>query len=158
MTSIQLYRTQEEWDQFNQLMSDILQIEYKHTNFEPTHIKTERISFSRIGIEPWNKGKPSPNKGKKREGFTPWNKGKSRPEFTQEHKEKLRISATGRVLSEESKKKMSVSRKGVKKSEEWKSNSLMNTQLKCVHCGKIGQSLNMKRYHFDNCKLFTDTI
>ena len=25
--------------------------------------------------------------------------------------------------------------------------------IECPHCGKLGASHNMKRYHFDNCKL-----
>lgn len=62
--------------------------------------------------------------GKANLGKTPWNKGKKIGSHT-----------------EESNKKRSESMKNVK----WKIHE-------CPHCGKIGKSNAMKRWHFDNCR------
>jgi hypothetical protein len=35
--------------------------------------------------------------------------------------------------------------------------SLNSTPIECHHCGKIGGYVNMRRYHFDNCKLIENT-
>ena len=64
-----------------------------------------------------------------------------------------------RVVSEETRKKQSSSTKGVSKSftEQHKKNLKCHTNNKttvsCPRCGKMGQLTNMKRWHFDNCKL-----
>ena len=87
---------------------------------------------------------------------------------SKDHVEK-RISATTisrkrngtYFVSEETKKKISDSTKGVSKphSEEHKTaiqNRLQSFNRRiicCPHCGKQGQHTNMKRWHFDNCKL-----
>ena len=46
--------------------------------------------------------------------------------------------------------------KGIKKTKEHKDklpfNILNKKTIKCPHCNKIGQYINMKRWHFDNCK------
>jgi menaquinone-dependent protoporphyrinogen IX oxidase len=45
---------------------------------------------------------------------------------------------------------------GKKNSEETRkkiSKSLKNKITKCPYCGLIGGGTNMKRYHFDKCKL-----
>jgi hypothetical protein len=58
--------------------------------------------------------------------------------------------------SDETKKKMSLSSKGVSKTDSHKSkmpyNILNKTTIKCPHCDKTGQYVNMKRWHFDRCK------
>lgn len=87
---------------------------------------------------------------------------------SKDHVEK-RISATTisrkrngtYIVSEETKKKISDSTKGVSKphSEEHKTaiqnrlQSFNKSIIFCPHCGKQGQHTNMKRWHFDNCKL-----
>ena len=48
----------------------------------------------------------------------------------------------GKTHSEETKQKMSLAKKGKKQSV-----------VCCPHCNKTGGITNMKRYHFDNCKL-----
>jgi hypothetical protein len=81
------------------------------------------------------------------------NLGKKRPACTEERREKIRKSATGRKHSDESKKIMSQKRKGVVKSEEHKSKLFTKLTVQCPYCDKSGQKLNMIRHHFDNCKL-----
>lgn len=56
--------------------------------------------------------------------------------------EAAKIQST-RFVSIETRQKMSRSQKNKDK-------------LKCPHCSKIGDSLNMKRWHFDNCKIITE--
>ena len=85
-------------------------------------------------------------------GKIPWNKGKKLPARSQECKIKLSNAAKGRKHTDKTKKKMSMIRSGVPKSAEHKSKLSMVVKIQCSHCGKIGQKLNMFRYHFDNCK------
>lgn len=66
-------------------------------------------------------------------------KGKKRKEFSIEWRENLSKSKKNRVISEETKKKLSQPRK--------------STKSVCPHCKIEGGGGNMKRYHFDNCKL-----
>ena len=62
----------------------------------------------------------------------------------------------GKKHTDEYKQKMSESLKGIPKTEEHKSKlpyqTLNKTTVGCPHCPKIGQYVNMKRWHFDNCK------
>lgn len=88
-------------------------------------------------------------------GFT----GKSHSEET---KIKIGISSTGRIHSEETKLKMSDWQKGVPKSEEHKNKlseaAKRRPKVICSHCYLEGDISNMKRYHFDNCKINPDKI
>lgn len=63
----------------------------------------------------------------------------------------------GKAHKMETKNKISLSNKGVPKTEEHKSKmpyqTLNKTSIQCPHCHKVGQYVNMKRWHFDNCKL-----
>jgi len=65
----------------------------------------------------------------------------------------------GKKLTDEHKKKISKSSKGVSKvfTEEHKKNlkchNNNSSKVLCPYCDKIGQLTNMKRWHFDNCKL-----
>lgn len=72
------------------------------------------------------------------------NKGKT---FSEEHRSKLLQSyrydvkpMLGKTHSETTKSKMSESQK-------------RSPRLTCPHCNKSGAPNNMRRYHFDNCKL-----
>ena len=47
----------------------------------------------------------------------------------------------GKTLSAETKKKIG------------EANSKPQKQIKCPHCNKVGGITNMKRYHYDNCKI-----
>ena len=88
------------------------------------------------------------------------NLGKKRPPFSKEHREKLSKCRLGKKASDEVKLKMSNTRKNKPKSPEHKSKLAFVKTVECPHCHKIGQLANMKKYHFDKCKLrhFTDTI
>lgn len=66
-------------------------------------------------------------------------KGKKRCQFSLEWRHNLSLSKKGRIVSKETKEKLSLPRKSVIKI--------------CPHCGLIGSGGNMKRYHFENCKL-----
>lgn len=100
--------------------------------------------------------------------------------LTDEHKEKLLLANLGSHKSDETKLKISEKAKNRKASEETKlkiSNSQKGkivseeTRRKlsiiakerkykiiiCPHCGKEGANHNMKRFHFDNCKLKKET-
>ena len=97
-------------------------------------------------------------------GKPAWNKGLTGI-YTEESLLKMSIARTGYVESEETSKKKSESakkrdmpaniqskeakEKRKLSNEQWR----INNQLTCPYCSKIGVSFNMKRYHFDNCKL-----
>lgn len=72
---------------------------------------------------------------------------------------------SGRILSKTHRKNISESNKGIIKSPEWRKNlgdsargkkkgkqKNPRKKLVCTHCQMIGDSTNMKRWHFDNCK------
>lgn len=63
---------------------------------------------------------------------------------------KRALSNTGKKRTEEQCAKISAGLKGIKRKE-----------IQCPHCNKIGDSSNMKRWHFDNCRFktgFSDKI
>ena len=83
----------------------------------------------------------------------------------QETKDKTSASMQGKNTgprSQETKDKISAAKKGKNtgpQSEEHKakrSASMRKPKSKCIcpHCGQLGGSNNMKRWHFDNCKIF----
>ena len=86
--------------------------------------------------------------------------GKSHSEST---KRKIRQKALGRKPSTELRELWSQQRKGVPKSEEHRKktsdamsnnpNNVFNHTVRCPYCGKEGQKPNMKRWHFNNCKV-----
>lgn len=58
--------------------------------------------------------------------------------------QKLHQLNKGRIQSIEERKARSISQTGIKK-------HVVN--IECPHCHKVGATNNLKRYHFDNCKL-----
>lgn len=101
-----------------------------------------------------NKGKPSPTKGMKM------------PPMTDEQRKKISIALKGKVSPMKGKTNPNVSesnkkRIGIKRPEHslfmtgrtWK--YLKST---CPHCNKIGGGGNMKKYHFEKCKLSKGNI
>lgn len=88
-------------------------------------------------------------------------KGIPRPQ-TPEHIKNRANSLRGRKkgpLPEETKLKISKSSKGISKPmtedhiKNLKCHTNNSTKVSCPHCNKIGQLTNMKRWHFDKCKL-----
>ena len=90
-------------------------------------------------------------------------RGKKRSEET---KQKLKDAWVIRRLTpvtEETKSKLSESIKAAWQNEELREaarqrkieyNKIFNTtEFICPHCGKVGKGPNMKRYHFDKCKI-----
>jgi hypothetical protein len=77
--------------------------------------------------------------------------------LSDEHKQKIKRSSQGKILSDSHKASLSKKCTGLIKTEEHKkniSNGVKNIpKLICSHCGKTGSFANMKRWHFDNCKL-----
>lgn len=83
--------------------------------------------------------------------------GKNNPRYgkpfthTEDAKAKISKSMCGRKHSAETKAKISKSNKG---QIPWsKGKTFSQNKLTCPHCNKTGGASNMKRYHFDNCKL-----
>lgn len=90
------------------------------------------------------------NRGKQtRAGFT----------LSESHKRKIGKANKGNVFSEEHRNKLAKAKLGVRHSEEHKrkigdaQRGLKRPLKECPHCFKVGGAGNMKRYHFDNCKL-----
>ena len=93
-------------------------------------------------------------------------KGKPRPQSPEHIKNRIESlkknpnafkSMLGKTHKTETKNKISLSNKGVPKTEEHKLKmpyqTLNKTNIQCPHCYKVGQYVNMKRWHFDKCKL-----
>ena len=69
-------------------------------------------------------------------GKPSWNKGVT---FTEEQSAKLRVPRTAEHKA------------NIAKGKTGKPHPISKSM--CPHCGKIGGNNNMKRYHFDNCKV-----
>ena len=77
---------------------------------------------------------------------------------------KMSLSKMGKTRnspSDETKLKMSLSQLGIKRKPhttehrvKLSEKQLTQPKLQCPHCDKIGGLIGMKRYHFDNCKLW----
>ena len=88
-------------------------------------------------------------------GNTPWNKGKKGlQEWTDEQKQ---MASERAKQWHKEKGHFGYQKKGFSQEERTRrkqhANSLNTNNLKCPHCGKSGNVGNMKRWHFDNCKL-----
>ena len=111
----------------------------------------QRQSESIKRIHP-NRGKPSPNKGKRASDETKEKQrlaklGKRRKPFSVDTKEKIRQSklgsnnpSYGKSPSDETREKLRLANLGSKQ------------LLVCPHCGKIGGGGSMTRWHFGKCK------
>jgi len=89
--------------------------------------------------------------------------GKTLPEKT---KQRMRAAHKHRpVMTQETKNKIGKSNKGLSRSpeaiakiKEARAKQVITTvNVTCPHCGKIGGSRIMPRYHFNNCKLLVKT-
>lgn len=110
---------------------------------------------------------PSPNKGKKMSDeqklkLSETHKGKPSPMIGKHHSEetKLKISISnkgkiswnkGKQFSDETKLKMCLNHADVSGKNNPNYGKKQKT-CKCPYCSKIGSIINMKRWHFENCK------
>lgn len=104
---------------------------FNHANKKHTESAKQKISKSKIG-------KPLPKTEETKlkmsntwKRIAPDRSGEKNPMF-------------GKKQSDTTKKKISIANKGKKKSEY--------PRLECPHCGVVGISSNIKRWHLDNCK------
>ncbi len=80
--------------------------------------------------------------------------------ITEEHKEKIRLSSLGKTRPQFFSSANPFFNKKHSTETKEKLSRFMNSperQIKCPHCGKIGHSNIMPRWHFDKCK-FIDQI
>ncbi len=100
--------------------------------------------------------KTNPPSGETRKKISEANMGRVPSEET---RKKISEANTGKKNSEETRKKISEANTGKKMSKEAVERLIKSkTGMKyiesvCPHCEIIGRGGNMKRYHFDNCKL-----
>lgn len=78
--------------------------------------------------------------------------GRKRKPFTEQHLKNMSNSLKGVNLGESNPSKREENRKKI--SESLKGKPVR--RVECPHCNKIGGISNMKRYHFDKCKLKGD--
>ena len=105
----------------------------------------DKISNSKKGKEPWNKGKET--------GQIPWNKGTKGLQKSWCKGLKLQPK-TNEQKEAQSKKLIEYYKENehpTKGMEPW-NKGLVTTKFECPHCGKMVDSGNGKRWHFDNCK------
>lgn len=76
---------------------------------------------------------------------------------TQETKIQRSIALRGRTCTPEAIKNSANARRGTKRTQETRDRmraaQLFIPKMTCPHCEKIGSVSNMKRWHFDNCKV-----
>ena len=120
-----IYQSQEKWDNFNQKISDFFGIEYIPSTYQKIEIT------STTSLEPWNKGKVMDETYKeshKHHKFTPEqykkvidNLNKNRHNlYTTERNKKISESLSGKPLSDERKSNISKSKTGTKHNQETK--------------------------------------
>ena len=127
--------------------------EYEHTNNIPgvPHSEETKKIFSeyakaRIGSKNHffgkNHSEESKQKmGESRRGVPSGQKPMLGKKHSEETKRRISEGGKGRVVSEETKRLMSQSKKGVPR-----------PKVTCPHCGLVGATGIMNRWHFDNCK------
>lgn len=129
----------------------------------PTWNKGKTGIYSEKTLQSWSekrKGVPSWNKDKKLH-YPVWNKGMTkeddaRLEWSEEAKEKVsktmkkKYAENGHHLK--GRKPWNAGKKGVQ--ESWNKGLILKKSIICPHCGAKGANVgNMKRWHFDNCKV-----
>ena len=102
----------------------------------------QKMSAARKGKSPSNKGrKPSEET---RQKISKALKGENNPFFGKKHSEESKAKMR-KKRTEEICKKMSVAMKGIPK-----------RKVTCPHCNRTIGANTAKRWHFDNCKFFTE--
>lgn len=102
------------------------------------------LSRSHLGQTPWNKGKKGlqTHSIETREKIKESSLGRKMPKKSLAQRKKISESQLGRKQSDTTKLKKSIANVGVRK-----------TVVQCPHCGMLGGNSQMKRWHFDNCKI-----
>ena len=110
------------------------------------------------------------NLQKAQEHISALNKSRTGVSLTQEHKDNISQGLIGHEITQEARQNLSNALKGKPKSEAAKEafrkgwekrkangrdNNPFKEKVECPHCGTIGQTTCMKRWHFDNCRLAT---
>lgn len=141
---MKLFRTQSEYDRFNQKMSNIFDMEYLQIE-----LTTENNSFIPENyIEPWNKGL----KGQQ----IPWNKGLTKEQDSRlipkpmknEVRNKISQTLKGHSVSDATKEKMSITKKG---KSPWNKGKKINSEnmykVKVTNGTKIFNSVKEAAEH-----------
>ena len=112
----------------------------KNSGFNHPMYKKKMPFETREKISKANKGRFVSDET--REKISKAKKNKVRGKFSDEWKKNISKANKGKIMSDETKKKLIKSKTG------------MSYKISiCPHCGKEGGGGNMKRYHFENCKL-----
>jgi hypothetical protein len=120
---------------------------YGKQHTEETRNKISESSIGKVITDETRKKISEANKGKKisnetRKKISEVKTGVKRGEFSEEWKKKISEANKGKKMSDEAIENFIIARTGIKYIES-----------ECPHCGKIGGGGNMKRYHFENCKI-----
>ncbi len=78
---------------------------------------------------------------------------------SEEHRENLSVAHKGKIKSKEHRANLSVAHKGKKPSEEHRANisaASKGKQVECPHCARVGGINAMRRWHFENCKIYKE--
>lgn len=142
-----IYESQQDWNKFHTKMSELFGIEYQYTDMPELRIEPSENSFLRgkYGV-----GVPKPGTSAAMMGNTLRRGTKFTPEQT------ARLSASrigntnrlGTTHSEEIKRIISDRTSAALRGKPKKT-------IQCPHCSKVGGAGNMKRYHFEFCKVST---
>jgi len=85
---------------------------------------------------------------------------KNRPSPSEETRAKLSAAKKGKKRSEEQQAKLSAALRGKKRSDETRAKMSEakkgKPQVQCPHCGREGAISIMKRWHFENCKIYKE--
>lgn len=127
---------------------------FKKTTSDPEWKATTGAMLAKNASERF-KGVPKSLDTRKKMSETQLANGGNGPsQHSAETKEKLRIASTGRVKSEETRRRISEANKG---QIPW-CTGIPQPIVTCPHCDKSGGDRNMKRYHFDKCKVLINIV
>ena len=144
------YISAQQWDQFNQSMSNLFGVDYTPMAYEPMELDPSQYT-------------PSPNKGltqaptrlgiahtpEAKKKISDRMKGENHPMHGKKHD-----AATRAMISERTKQGMpKLPPRTDASKERLRQFNLSAPKVTCPHCGKQGHYANMARWHGDNCKL-----
>ena len=142
------YISSHEYERLKILFSEARK-SYKHTDETKQKLRKTKSELTKQKLREAALGKTHSDETKQK--IREWNLGrihtaetkqKMQKPMSEATKQKLRKSGLGRTFTSDAKQKMRASKLGIPK-----------PKVTCTQCGLIGGINNMKRYHFDNCKL-----